>query len=162
MKKKIKHYAPLIIAFCFITLFVTVNIAFNGYKDSDIKCINSSVAYEKTLFKLEDDAHELIYFQSKYTGHINKCELKKKKIFGEVKYKIISLDTSSPHYLDKKWIAFNDNIKYIVLKYKNDIDYIDCEGSKPVGYEISWFLDNGEKTSCWIYVIDKTIQNVDN
>lgn len=160
--KKVKHYIPLIITLCFIALFVTINIAFYGYEDSDIECINSSFAYEKTLFKLEDDEHELIYFQSKYTGHINKCELKKKKIFGDLKYKITSLDTSSPHYLDKKWIDFNDNIKYIALEYKNDIEYIDCEGYKPVGYEISWVRDNGEKASCWIYVIDKTTQNVDN
>lgn len=162
MRKKIKHYIPLIITFCFIALFVTVNIVFCGYKDSDVECINSSVAYEKTLFKLEDHEKELIYFQSKYTKHINKCELKKKKIFGEVKYKIVSLDTSSPHYLDKKWIDFNNNIKYIALQYKSDIDYIDCEGYTPVGYEISWFRDNGEKTSCWVYVIDKSSQNTNN
>ncbi len=139
--------------------FILIYAPFSGYKyDSDIECINSSVAYEKTLFKLEDDDHELIYFRSKYTEHINKCELKKKKIFGDIKYKIVALDTSSPHYLDKKWIAFNDDIKYIAVKYEDDIKNIDCEGYKPVGTKINYKKGDGEKTSCWIYVIDKTKQ----
>ncbi len=150
---------PLIIMVLLLIGFILIYALFSEYRyDSDIECINSSVAYEKTLFKLEDDDHELIYFRSKYTEHINKCELKKKKIFGDIKYKIVALDTSSPHYLDKKWIAFNDDIKYIAVKYKSDINYIDCEGYEPVGYEISWVQYNGEKGNCWVYVIDKSKQ----
>lgn len=116
---------------------------------------------DKHFFKLEDENKELIYYSSKYNDFVIKGELKKKKIFGKTKYKIDSLKTEIPKVTDE-WTEFNDDIKYITLKYKSDIHYIDCKGYKPEGHEISWVKYDGEKTNCWIYVIDKSPQNTDN
>lgn len=162
MKSKIKHYMPLIIAVLLLICFISIYAPISGYRyNSDIDCVDSSFAYGKTLFKLEDDEKELIYYSSKYNDYVVKGELKKKKIFGKTKYKTTSLQTQHP-YETNEWIIFNDYIKYIVLKYESHINYIDCEGYEPVGYKLSWINGDGEESGCWIYVIDKSTQNADN
>lgn len=161
MKKFFKQHVQLIVIMCLLISGVTINTLFSGYKyDSDIECIESGInmtvnAYNETLFKLEDESKELIYYKSK-GGYIIRCELKKKNIFGETKYKFVNSATSTPDYLSQKWLDFNDNIKYVAVKYKNDINYIDCEGYEPVGTYIPFSEKYASAPGCWVYVIDKS------
>lgn len=40
-----------------------------------------------------------------------------------------------------------------MCKYEDDIKDIDCGDSQPKGTQIQ----NGDKKSCWIYVVDETV-----
>lgn len=168
MKKKFKHYAPLIITILLFISFISIYVVLSGYKyNSDIECINSVskgdeyFELEKVLFKFENDKKELIFYNSK-NNYVITCELYKKEIFGEQKYKFKTSSTSGLNPLKKEWQAFDENIEYIFVQYERDIEDIDCKGYTPVGTKIPHKISTGEETSCWIYVIDKSPQNTDN
>lgn len=40
--------------------------------------------------------------------------------------------------------------------FENDIENIDCGGYTTIGTRVNYQLRNGEKESCWIYIINKT------
>ncbi len=163
MKAKLKHYSPLIITICFLIFIIVISVLFSGYKyDSDIECImkvteSGILEYKETLCKIEGENKEIVFYNNKY-GEISKCNLKKKNFFGTTKYKFQHASNSGPDYFSKDWTELDDNLKYIAVKYEDDIKNIDCEGYKPVGTKINYKKGDGKETSCWIYVIDKTKQ----
>lgn len=44
-----------------------------------------------------------------------------------------------------------------MCKYEDDIKDIDCGDSQPKGTQIHYKIQNGDKKSCWIYVVDETV-----
>lgn len=164
MKEKLKHYSPLIITVCFIIFIIVISVLFSGYKyNSDIECINSVASGDEffeinnVLFKFENKSKELVFYNSK-DDYVIQCSLRRKEIFGKIKYKFITSSNSGLNYYIKEWQCFDKNIEYIFVKYEDDIKNIDCKGYKPVGTKINYKNGDGKETSCWIYVIDKTKQ----
>lgn len=148
-------------------IIVTLNIVFGGYNfKSDIDCVNSSYIssyinesnLETIVFKYENDRKEILIYNSS-NNEIFECILDKKQFSGETKYRLRKSSTSAPITYRKNWTEVNSNLRYIFVDFEEDIKDVDCEGYNPIGTKIYYKIPNGEEKSCWIYVIDETIDN---
>ncbi len=161
MKRILKQYTPLIIMICLLISFISGYVVLSDYKyDSDVDCITTVTEYkfseyDKTLCKIEGENKEVLFYRGK-NNLLFRCDLKKKSFLGKTKYKFEMNQSNGVNFLSKEWIELDDNVKYIAVKYKDDILEIDCGEYEPIGIKINYENINGEKISCWIYVIDKT------
>lgn len=53
----------------------------------------------------------------------------------------------------KEWNEVDKHLKYIFVDFENDIENIDCGGYTPIGTRVNYQLRNGDKESCWIYIL---------
>lgn len=164
MKKFLKTaFFILITIIVSFVIIVISNIIFGGYNfKSDIDCVNSSYINEFNLetivFKYENDCKEILIYSSS-NNMIFECILDKKQFSGETKYKLRKRSTSALNTYYKNWTEVNSNLRYIFVDFEEDIKDIECEGYNPIGTKIYYKIPNGEEESCWIYVIDETIDN---
>lgn len=143
-----------------LMLFVFSYTYVNGYRfESDIECVNyntpSVSQYGKTIYKYENDACEILIYKSN-DGTIFESTMHKKIINGKVKYKFHSQNSTSLPTTFYEWTKVNEDVKYIYLDLYEDIEKVDCGGYEPASEKIEYTYKDGEKDSCWIFVIDKT------
>lgn len=141
-------------------LFIFSYIYANGYRfESDIECANYNMPsvsqYSKTIYKYENDDCEILIYKSN-DGNIFESTMYKKSLNGKVKYKFHSQNTTSLPTSYYEWTEVNEDVKYIYLELYEDIEKVDCGGYEPVSEKLEYTYQNGEKDSCWIFVIDKT------
>lgn len=62
-------------------------------------------------------------------------------------YRLNNATNFSPVTLRKEWKIINKNLKYIYVKYEDDIKDMDCGDSQPKGTQIHYKIQNGDKKS---------------
>lgn len=159
MKRKILISVSICLSIVLMFLVFSY-IYINGYRfESDIECVNYNMPYisqySKTIYKYENDDCEILIYNSN-DGNIFELTMIKKTINDNVKYKFHSQNATSLPTSNYEWTEVNEDVKYIYLDLYEDIENIDCGGYQPVSEKIEYTYQNGEKDSCWIFVIDKT------
>lgn len=144
----------------FIVVLIIHNI-FGGYNYmTDIECIeyNSFENFDvKTMvFKYENSRSEIIFFNTE-NNLFYTCYLDKKLKNGKTMYRMKSKSNMPPITYHTEWTEVDKNLRYIFVRYEKDIEDIDCQGFEPVGTKIYYTIANGERKSCWIYIIDESV-----
>lgn len=134
---------------------------FGGYYfKTEEECIrryvNQNIESKNVVFKYETQNNEIILYNLD-NGEFFDCVLDKKVKNGTTLYRLNNTTNTSPVTWDKEWKTIDKNLKYIYVKCKDDIKDINCKDSEPKGTKIYYKLQNGEKKSCWIYIVDETI-----
>lgn len=133
---------------------------FGGYYFKTEECIrryvNQNIESKNVVFKYETQNNEIILYNLD-NGEFFDCVLDKKVKNGTTLYRLNNTTNTSPVTWDKEWKTIDKNLKYIYVKDKDDIKDINCKDSEPKGTKIYYKLQNGEKKSCWIYIVDETI-----
>lgn len=158
-----KRFLKFSIIFIAIIIIIPIfNAFFIYHADSDEEAIEriSANNVHKTLFKYETESDEILFYQDEKM-HTYECILKKKKLFGKIKYKnelswTSALITSSPSFNN-----VNKNFKYAILDDKEDLKQFDCENSKLKQYEFSYLSVNGHFCYKYVYIIDNTNEKFD-
>ncbi|MCM1115464.1 MAG: hypothetical protein NC397_08215 [Clostridium sp.] len=164
MKKSFKCILLFLLAIIvlFIMLF-SLNYFFGGYSyNNDIECLNHYMSQDcqikEIVYKYENEDNEILLYNSN-NGMFFNCILDKKSNSNVTKYRLNHNSNSTPVTWNNEWEEIGGKLKYIFVKYEDDIKNIDCGDCSPLGTKINYKLMNGEEKSCWIYIIDRTKDN---
>lgn len=165
MKKRNKI---LLVIFLLIVLIVSVLVVkhlFFGYRfESAIDCVNDAAdrehwGTENVIYTYENNDYALVIYNTEGGDYFTSYCKKQKKNDTYYYKNVLLTNMLSPSTYQKEWNKVGKSLYFIYVAYENDIEEIDACGYQPVGTRIQYKNSAEETKTCWIYVVDTTLDS---
>jgi len=165
MKKTKKGLLIILFLIPLIVLIFVVKYQFVGYNfENAVDCVNNAAHNENwdssnVVYAYENNSYAMVMYNTAsgeyFTGYCKKIKRGDKYL-----YKNVLLSNMMPPITHQtEWNKVCNSLYFIYVEYEDDIYNIDSCGYKPVGTKIQYKNAIDETKTCWIYVIDTSLDN---